>query len=434
MRLTAWAAGLLLAAACAGLIAGCGGSGVPQHARGTHKLHAGPQTLDIYSSLPLSGPSAAIGQSIVKGIQLALDQAGTPVGAFDVRYHSLNDARPGQGAWDAALTAANARKVATDAAAVAYIGDFDSGATEVSLPVLNEAGIPQISPWSPYVGLTQTAPGITAAGEPSRYYPNPTSVRTLLRIAPDDAVQAAAMLEAFRAAGCTGVAVLRGGGAPGYGRELAGLLNAQHLRYGLNVSIASLGSLRVSLRRYLLGLRNPPTDCVAYVGAASPAVPPALAAVHAQLPRARIVASDRLCSAAAQQSSLRSELAADTGDTLQCLLPGTPAGLQAGASLLSAWRQAYPRHAHPGPWAVYGYAAMQLALATIAQLGSQADDRSRLLHALFLTRARDSVLGDYGFDAAGNVTLRAFGLYAVRAPGPPVLERVLQPATAGALR
>ncbi len=431
MRLTAWAAGLLLAAACAGLIAGCGGSGVHRHTRGTHKLHAGPQTLDIYSGLPLSGPSAAIGQSIVKGIRLALDQAGTPVGAFDVRYHSLNDARPGQGAWDAALTAANARKVATDAAAVTYIGDFDSGATEVSLPILNEAGIPQISPWSPYVGLTQSVPGITALGEPNRYYP---ASRTLLRIAPDDAVQAAAMLEASRAAGCTDVAVLRGGGAQGYGRELELLMDAQRLRYGLTVTTASLSSGRASLRRFLLGLRNPPTDCVAYVGTASLAVPPVLAAVHAALPRAPIVASDRLCSAAAQQSSLRSELAADTGDTLQCLLPGTPAGLQAGASFLSAWRQAYPRHADPGPWAVYGYAGMQLALATIAQLGSQADDRSRLLHALFLTRARDTVLGDYGFDAAGNVTLRAFGLYAVRAPGPLVLERVLQPAAAGALR
>lgn len=432
MRLTAWAAGLLLAAACAGLIAGCGG-GTHRHARRDHKLHAGAQTLDIYSSLPLSGPSAGVGRSIVRGIRLAWMQAGERAGAFVIRYRYLNDARPGGGAWDAGLTAANARRVATDAAAVAYIGDFDSGATEVSLPILNEAGLAQISPWSPYIGLTQAVTGVTAVGEPNRYYPG--SARTFLRIAPDDAVQAAAMLEALRAAGCAGVAVLRGGGAQGYGRELALLLDAQHLRYGLRIAPpASLSSVRVSLRRSLLALGSALTDCVAYVGTASAAVPPALAAVHAQLPRAPIIASDRLCSAAEQQSLLRSELAADSGDRLRCLLPGTPPGLPAQASFLAAWRHAYKRDGHPGPWAAYGYAAMQLTLNTIARLGSQADDRGRLLHALFRARPRDTVLGDYGFDGFGDVTMRAFGLYAVRTSGPLLLERVLQPAPAGDLR
>ena len=38
-------------------------------------------------------------------------------------------------------TSANALKAASDDSAIGYIGEFNSGATAVSLPLLNEAGI-----------------------------------------------------------------------------------------------------------------------------------------------------------------------------------------------------------------------------------------------------------------------------------------------------
>ena len=41
---------------------------------------------------------------------------------------------------------ANARKAAQDDTTAVYIGEFNSGATAVSMPILNEAGVPQISP------------------------------------------------------------------------------------------------------------------------------------------------------------------------------------------------------------------------------------------------------------------------------------------------
>ncbi len=42
---------------------------------------------------------------------------------------------------DAEATSANARKVAQDDKAVAYIGEFNSGASAISMPILNEAGV-----------------------------------------------------------------------------------------------------------------------------------------------------------------------------------------------------------------------------------------------------------------------------------------------------
>ena len=71
-----------------------------------------------------------------------------------VNYTSLDDSTAAAGEWDPTQTAADARKAATDPKTVYYIGEFNSGASEVSIPILNQAGIPQVSPANTYVGLT----------------------------------------------------------------------------------------------------------------------------------------------------------------------------------------------------------------------------------------------------------------------------------------
>ena len=40
----------------------------------------------------------------------------------------------------------NARKAVGDDKAIAYLGEFNSGASAISIPLLNEAGILQVSP------------------------------------------------------------------------------------------------------------------------------------------------------------------------------------------------------------------------------------------------------------------------------------------------
>src|SRR5579875_3248571 len=124
--------------AVAVLIAACGGS--PHHRTHTrHRVRPADLTVRVYSSLPLAGADGSAGRAIQRGIELALSQANGRAGDFLVRYRSLDDARAGHGTWAAALTARNARTVATDPAAVAYIGDFESSASRISLPILNQA-------------------------------------------------------------------------------------------------------------------------------------------------------------------------------------------------------------------------------------------------------------------------------------------------------
>lgn len=55
---------------------------------------------------------------------------------------------------------------------------------------------------------------------------------------------------------------------------------------------------------------------------------------------------------------------------------------------------------------------MSLALDAIARSGD--GSRARVLDALFATRDRQSVLGQYSIDANGDTTLRDYGIYRIR--------------------
>ena len=179
----------------------------------------------------MQGASSAQTVPLVNGIKLALSQAGNKAGSFNVNYTVLDDSTASAGKWDPSQTAANARKVAEDPKAIIYIGEFNSGASEVSIPILNQAGVPQVSPANTYVGLTTNEPG-SAPGEPQKYYP--TGKRTYVRIVPRDTIQAAAGLITMKHDGCTKVAVANDKEA--YGAGLAQLLELQKAKYGVTIT------------------------------------------------------------------------------------------------------------------------------------------------------------------------------------------------------
>ena len=141
-----------LTAAAVLALAACGSSKSTSTTASTSS--GGKGTVDVYSSLPLQGASTAQTDPMVNGMKLALEQAGGKAGQWSVNYTSLDDSTAAAGKWDPAQCAANARKVAQDSKAVFYMGEFNSGCSEVSIPILNQAGISQVSPANTYVGLT----------------------------------------------------------------------------------------------------------------------------------------------------------------------------------------------------------------------------------------------------------------------------------------
>jgi branched-chain amino acid transport system substrate-binding protein len=401
--------------ACGGRSGGAGGTAAGASVAGGGKI------VDVYSSLPLRGPWAAESTALVNGIRLALAQSGGRAGRFEVQYTALDDSGD-QGGWDASQTAADARKAAADPRAVYYIGDFDDDASKVSVPMLNEAGIPQVSPANTYVGLTTDDPG-SRSGEPKAYAP--TGTRTYLRIVPPDSAQGGAILLAMNQADCTRSAIVDD--QEPYGAGLATTIGSQRRFYAVNiVSTGGIGPGAAALTSYATMLRTERPDCIMLAGTASRREVALTRALHAASPRAKIFAPASMCTPS-WTNPKDGGVPAGIDPFIECT--SVTRALRAypgGTAFLAAYRRRYGV-TNPSPYAILGYEAMKLGLSTIAGLGADGDSKSAVLNALFSTTDRHSVLGTYGFDKDGDTTLQAYGLYKVGPSGDPMFVRTIVP-------
>ena len=184
----------------------------------------------IYSSAPRHGVSAAAAQEVLAGERRALAEHGSHAGGLAIRLRELPATDDGERPWDPALVAANAHRAAEDPTAIAYLGELDYGASAVSLPITNGAGLLQISPRDGLTSLTRRAPGRARAG-PERYYPSGT--RSFVRLGPTDLDEADTLVKLVRSAGAVRVALLFDREI--YGRELASQVADRARRSGLTL-------------------------------------------------------------------------------------------------------------------------------------------------------------------------------------------------------
>ena len=129
---------ILVLAALAGAVAlsGCGTS-----ADAHNEIPGGKLT--VYVSVPLHGPSTASGESVVHGAQMALDQVHGRIGTYRVAMRAVNDADAKTASWDPGLTESNVRAAMLDKSMIGYVGDYNSGASAISIPILNRDLIPR---------------------------------------------------------------------------------------------------------------------------------------------------------------------------------------------------------------------------------------------------------------------------------------------------
>jgi branched-chain amino acid transport system substrate-binding protein len=417
MRRTTAIAGLALVALAA---AACSSSGSGSSTSTGSSSSGG--TVDFYSSLPMQGASSAQTIPLVNGIKLALAQANNKAGQWTVKYTVLDDSTAAAGKWDPGQTSANARQVASDPKAVYYMGEFNSSASEVSIPILNAAGIPQVSPANTYVGLTTNLPG-SAPGEPQKYYP--TGKRTYLRIVPIDSIQGAADLMAMKQAGCTKVAVANDKEA--YGAGLATLLGLEKGFYGVTItSNTGIDPTAPNFRTFASTIAGQGADCFFFAGIVSNGAVQITKDVHSALPKAKIFGGDGVCTDS-YTNATKGGVPAALYPLIQCTVATQDlAAYPGGQDFLKAYQAKYGV-ASPDPYAIYGYEVMKLGLDTVKGLGANGGNKADVLKALFATTARSSVLGTYGFDKNGDTTLKSYGLYKVGSDGEPVFDKTLTP-------
>jgi len=145
-------------------------------------LSEGPADVEGPVTVHVSLPSSPDGRDAADGARLALEEAEGKAGDLDVRARFLDD--PSGSTVDLAAVGANARGAAQDSSTAAYIGELSSGSTRTSAPILNDAGIAQVSPGATAVDLTGPAPGFEDA--PDLY--RPSGNVTFTRVIPSEAI------------------------------------------------------------------------------------------------------------------------------------------------------------------------------------------------------------------------------------------------------
>ena len=410
-------AGLLVPALAVG-VAACGGGNSGGSADETTGTETASGELTVRSSLPLQGAQRPQTTDLVNGIKLALKQANNKAGNFTITYQSKDDSTAQAGTWTAEAVSANARSAAQDEKTVAVIGEFNSGASAISIPILSDAKVPQISPANTAVGLTSDEPG-AEPGEPDKYYP--TGFRNYTRIVPKDTIQGAALATIMKKDGCTKVAMANDKEVYGAGlsRNIEISAKAQSLNIIFNEPIDPKAP---NYRSLASRAKGEGADCFVYSGITSNNGVQIYKDFEAALPSAKLYGPDGVAEAGffdPKEGGIPADVANKVKLTVATLSPDSYG--EAGKKFFADYEAEYGEK-NPNPYSIYGFEAMSLVLDAITR--SKTGKREDIVKALFATKDRDSPLGTYSIDKNGDTTLTDYGVYKIEGGQQVFLETV----------
>src|SRR4051794_29115987 len=409
-----WMAATSCLAALALGVAACGGddNGGSSSSSGDSGSSGGSaaKTVTVYSSLPLQGASRVQTQAVNNGAKLALEQSNNKAGDTNitVKFVPLDDSTAQAGSWTPEAESGNARKAAQDDSTAFYLGTFNSGAAAIAISILNEAGVPMISPANTAVGLTTNQPG-SNPGEPDKYYPSGT--RNYTRIVPKDTIQGAALATLMKQDGCTKVQLTNDKEV--YGAGLASNIELAAKSQGLTlVSNEAIDKNAANYRSLAQKAKAAGADCFVYAGITANNAVQLYKDFSAAIPNGKLYGPDGVAESGfvdPKEGGIPADVQAKVKVSVATLNPESYP--PEGQEFFKAYSEKYGE-AHPDPYAIYGYEAMRLALDAIDR--SKTGEKADIIKALFATKDRASVLGTYSIDENGDTTLTDYGIYSVK--------------------
>ena len=367
-------------------IVGCGKS--PEDPPGT------PQTVKIAISSPLQRDS---GIAIRQGAELAMERLANRAGPHRVELVFLDS--------DLSKEVPIEARVATEAVAdpyvVAYVGPLHSTLARFSIPILNEAGLVQLSVSATWPGFTR--PGY-AVGEPDRFYP--TGRRHFFRLIPADHLQGDAVAKWAVRQGFNNVAVVDNGLS--HGRGVADIFASAAKANGIEV----LGRLDFDLAEPVGGRSwmnvaeatlKLESELLFFGGAAMTGGREFLCRIRGERPELVILGTEGLIPgefAAACDLNLLDGLLASQP------MPIDHLGSTSAEELRAAWEMKYTESAPP--LAVTTYEAIGVLARAIGSCLEPT--RACVLEAVATQGEYSGVLGRWRFDSYGDRTPTSIGL------------------------
>jgi len=117
---------------------------------------AGDKFVTVGINVSLTGANAEDATNILRGAQLAIEEANAKggLGGYEVRMLVLDDGTATAGQYDPAQAAINTRKMVVDPTVVAAVGPMSSGSGKAMAPLLSQGNLATVTPSSTNPDLT----------------------------------------------------------------------------------------------------------------------------------------------------------------------------------------------------------------------------------------------------------------------------------------
>ncbi len=359
------------------------------------RAHADENLIKIVSSLPRTGSANAQTTTMVNGIRLAIAEAGSKAGDFNLVYEDWDDASPERGQWDPAVEAANADKAIKDLDVMVYVGPYNSGAAKISMPKLNAANLVDVNPSASWPGLTK--PGKGEANEPQVY--RPTNQVTFFRVVPADDIQGLVGAEWASELGAKKVFIIHDREL--YGKGIAEMFKKSAPQFKLDiVGFEGIDAKASNYKTLVTKIRQQRPDLVYFGGTTQSNAGQFAKDLAGAGLAAKLMVPDGCFENAFIEAAGKDNLEGKVFITFGGVPPKELKGK--GRDFYEAYKKMY--NAEPEAYAVYGYEAAKVAIDAIRRVGKK--DRRAILEAVRSTKDYDGALGKWSFDANGDTSLR----------------------------
>lgn len=360
-------------------------------ASGTNAQDKG--VIKIVSSLPHTGSANAQTKTIVNGITLAIEEAGSTAAGYKLVYEAWDDASPERGQWDPAVEAANADKAVADPNVMAYIGTYNSGAAKIAMPKLNQAGLVMISPGNTWPGLTK--PKVGEPNEPMVY--RPSKKVTYFRVVPADDIQGLVAARWTKEMGANRVFILHDREL--YGQGIATMFQKEAKVQGLEVlGFEGIDPKASNYRSLVTKIKQKRPDLVYYGGTTQTNA----GQLAKDLRSANLNVKFMVPDGCFENAFIESAGPENVEGSAFITFGGVPADKLTGkgAEFYANYKKRFG--SEPEAYAAYGYECGRVVVDAINRAGTK--DRAAIVAAVAATKDFDGVLGIWSFDENGDTT------------------------------
>ncbi|HSQ58773.1 MAG TPA: branched-chain amino acid ABC transporter substrate-binding protein [Gemmata sp.] len=366
----------------------------------TPALAQDKKVIKIASSLPRTGSAQGQTDAIVNGIKMAIADYEGKVAGFTIIHMDMDDATARQGQWDAGKEADNARAAVEDKDVMAYIGPYNSGAAKVSMPILNEAGLVQMSPSATWPGLTKKVKGNENSREPDIY--RVSGKVSFCRVCPHDFVQGS-QAAVFVANELKAKSVFILDDKELYGAGIAKLFKEKCETIKLKVlGYEHIDPRQANFKKLMATVKGKKPDAVFFGGTSQSGGPQLARDMKSEGLNCPLVVPD-----GCYEEAFIKAAGAETFKTLTCYatIGGHDPSLLGGrgVAFVKKYKETYRKE--PEAYAIYGYEAAKVVLESIKKVGKK--DRDAIRKAVLATKDFDKgALPKWSFDADGDTTLQ----------------------------